>query len=180
MKGIVFTEFLEMVEKEFGLIVADKIVTSSDLKSGGVYTAVGTYEHAEIVQLVTQLSIETKIPINDLLLAYGQYFFKVVEDSYPDFFKGVPNAFSFLSSIENYIHVEVLKLYPDAELPHFDITQPEENTLVMIYYSERKMASFARGLINASILYFKEEIDIKVEDLSGDGSEVKFTLNKVK
>lgn len=178
MKGIVFTEFLEMVEKEFGMLVADKIVTESELKSGGAYTAVGTYDHAEMVQLVTQLSNETKLSISDLLLAYGEYFFKVLVDSYPVFFKDVPNAFAFLSSIENYIHVEVLKLYPDAELPSFDISQKGDKVLEMVYHSERKLAAFARGLINSSIKYFKEEISIETEDLSGDGSEVKFILTK--
>lgn len=29
-------------------------------------------------------------------------------------------AFQFLKNIENYIHVEVRKLYPDAELPTFE------------------------------------------------------------
>jgi len=178
MKGIVFTEFLEMVEQEFGLLVADKIVTESKLESGGVYTAVGTYNHAEMVQLVTRLSEETKTPINSLLLAYGEYFFKVLADSYPSFFEGVPTAFSFLSSIENYIHVEVLKLYPDAELPRFDISQPSEKVLEMVYHSERKMAAFARGLLNSSIKFFDEEIAILSEDFSGDGSRVKFTLIK--
>jgi len=178
MKGIVFTEFLDMVERKFGMIVADKIVSNSTLASEGVYTSVGTYEHAEMVQLVTQLSNETKLPIKDLLLVYGEHFFKVLADSYPSFFKGVPNAFSFLSSIENYIHVEVLKLYPDAELPRFDIVEVDENTLEMTYYSERKMAAFARGLLNSSIKFFNEDISIESEDLSGDGGKVKFILIK--
>ena len=40
MKGIVFTEFLEMVEDQ----------------SGGAYTSVGTYDHNEIFRLVNCLS----------------------------------------------------------------------------------------------------------------------------
>lgn len=178
MKGIVFTEFLEMVEREFGLIIADKIISKSSLKSQGVYTAVGTYNHSEMVQLVTHLSEEINVPPDQLLLTYGEHFFQVLADSYPGFFKGVPNAFAFLSSIENYIHVEVLKLYPDAELPRFDIIRLNENTLEMTYHSERKMAAFARGLLNSAVLFFKESIKIESEDLSGNGSIVKFTLHK--
>ena len=176
MKGIVFTEFLEMVEKEFGYVVADKIVSQSNLKSNGVYTSIGTYEHSEMVQLLGHLSDEIDVPINTLLLVYGEYFFTVLVDSYPAFFKDIPNAFTFLSGIENHIHVEVLKLYPEAELPRFEISRLNENTLQMIYYSERKMAAFARGLINSSIKYFKEDISINTDDISGDGGIVKFTL----
>jgi hypothetical protein len=34
MKGIVFTEFLDLVEDKFGLEVLDKIITQSNLESG--------------------------------------------------------------------------------------------------------------------------------------------------
>ena len=33
MKGIVFTEFLELVEDKFGLETVDEIINNSDLKS---------------------------------------------------------------------------------------------------------------------------------------------------
>lgn len=178
MKGIVFTEFLDMVEREFGIVVADNIVTNSELPSGGAYTAVGTYNHAEMVQLVTNLSKETNIPADDLLLTYAEHFFSVLADSYPAFIKGIPSAFDFFSSIENHIHVEVLKLYPDAELPRFETVLLNEKTLEMTYYSERKMASFARGLLNSAVVHFKEDITINQEDISGDGGVVKFTLVK--
>ena len=76
MKGIVFAEFLEMVESNFGLETVDAIIENSDLPSGGAYTSVGTYEFSEMLQLVTQLSTITKIPINDLLYTFGLYLFE--------------------------------------------------------------------------------------------------------
>ena len=33
MKGIIFTEFLELVEEKFGLTMVDKIIEQSDLES---------------------------------------------------------------------------------------------------------------------------------------------------
>jgi hypothetical protein len=36
MKGIVFAEFLELVEEKFGLEVVDRILQASTLPSGGV------------------------------------------------------------------------------------------------------------------------------------------------
>ena len=45
MKGIVFTEFLEMVEDKFSADMVDDIIDDCDLASGGAYTAVGTYPH---------------------------------------------------------------------------------------------------------------------------------------
>ena len=48
MKGIVFTEFLDLVEAKFGAEVLEEMLDAADLKSGGAYTAVGYYDHAEM------------------------------------------------------------------------------------------------------------------------------------
>ena len=47
--------------------MADTIIEASDLELQGAYTSLGTYDHDEIVQLVTHLSDETKISVPDLI-----------------------------------------------------------------------------------------------------------------
>ncbi|MEM8895380.1 MAG: heme NO-binding domain-containing protein, partial [Bacteroidota bacterium] len=145
MKGIVFTELLEMVEDTFGDEVLDKVIESSDLPNNGSYSAVGTYDHAELVRIVVSLSSEVNVEIPDLLKTYGRHIFKVFGRNYPQFFDGVDDAFSFLESIENHIHVEVRKLYPEAELPTFDSERINDKELRLTYYSTRKMGDFAHG-----------------------------------
>jgi hypothetical protein len=178
MKGIVFTEFLEMVEQRFGYETADKLLTQSNLKSGGAYTSVGTYEFAEMVQLLTALNKETGIEISVLLKEYGLYFFDVLKTGYPQFLERTNNAFDFLTSIENHIHVEVRKLYPDAELPSFDTQKTTESSMEMIYRSERRMSDFAEGLIEKSLEYFGESAHISKENLNETGSIVKFIIKR--
>ena len=51
MKGIVFVQFVEMVEEKFGLATADRIIEQSKLSTNGAYTSVGTYDHTELLQL---------------------------------------------------------------------------------------------------------------------------------
>ena len=82
-----------------------------------------------------------------------------------------------MSSIDSHIHVEVLKLYPEASLPRFE-TIMEGDLMSMIYTSQRKMASFAQGLIEGSIEYFREDYKVSREDIKDDGSKVKFTLTR--
>ena len=53
MKGMVFTEFLEMVESTFSADMVDDIIDDSAPPSGGAYTSVGTYDHQELVGMVT-------------------------------------------------------------------------------------------------------------------------------
>ena len=75
MKGIVFTQFLEMVEDQFGYGLVDQLLTETDLPSGGIYTTVGTYDHAEMINIVRKLSQKMDVPVPDLLRAYGRYNF---------------------------------------------------------------------------------------------------------
>ncbi len=179
MKGIVFTEFFEMVEQAHGYEMVDQLIMDNDLPSGGVYTAIGTYAHKEMVTLVVDLGKKTATSVPILLHAFGKHVFGTFEKGYPMFFKGANNAFDFLESIEKYIHVEVKKLYPDAQLPRFTTRRIDDNTLEMIYHSERSMADFALGLIEKTFEHYGEKATIKREDLVENGSEVQFLIEKI-
>lgn len=178
MKGFVFTEFLEMVEEAHGYELVDKLLLESHLPSGGNYTSVGTYDHAEMIALVTKLSEHLNVPTGQLLRTYGQYMFSSFKRDYGMFINRSDSAFDLLSSIQQYIHVEVRKLYPDAELPHFTITQPAPNRLVMHYESERKLADFAHGLIEGCLAHFGEEAVVTESRRTADGSDVIFEITK--
>ncbi len=179
MKGIVFTEFLEMVEAKFGDEMVDKIIDDAALPSGGIYTAIGTYDHQELLALVTLLSEHSKLPIPQLVEAFGHQLFGQFLAGYPGFFFGISSSLDFLANVENYIHVEVLKLYPDAELPSFEYDRSIPGTLIMTYRSSRPFAALALGLVKGCIEHFAEEIELSVEDLSfGKGTAMKFTLVK--
>ena len=175
MKGIVFTELCEMVEKKFGIEVLNNIVENAQLSTDGVYSAVGTYDASDLFKMVAHLSSQTGVKPQDLIHAYGRYFFKTLFDNYPVFFEH-SNSFDFLKTIDSHIHVEVKKLYPDAELPSFSYEE-RENTLELKYSSERRLHMFALGLIEKTIEYYDEKIDIELLD-SQNNTKV-FRLTKV-
>lgn len=175
MKGVVFTEFFELVEQTWGLDMIDDLIESCDLPSGGVYTAVGTYDHQEIVQLVVELSRRSEIPVPDLLRTYGEFLFGRFVLLYPKFFGEIDSALDFLEKVENYIHVEVKKLYPDAMLPRFDTTRIDENNLSMVYLSERHLQDVAHGLILGCCKHFGDECEVTMAEPEEDDS-VRFTI----
>jgi uncharacterized protein with GYD domain len=179
MKGIVFTAFIEMVEQKFSLKTLDTIITNAQLPSGGSYTTLGTYDHSEMIQLVVMLSEQSGIPVADLVKVFGEYLFVQLVEMYPQFVDTNRTLFEFLLKIDSYIHVEVLKLYPDAELPGFEYETSGPDVLVMIYRSSRPFADLAEGLILGSIRHYGEAVDIQREDLSnGPVNTARFTLTK--
>ena len=183
MKGIVFTEFLEMVEDKFGSETADDIIESANLPSGGAYTSVGTYHHEEILSLVSRLSVVSSIEVPTLVKAFGQFLFKRLFDRFiagnPEFPDRVKTTFDFLESVESHIHVEVNKLYPDAELPNFDCRRIPPNQFEMVYRSKRPFGDLAEGLILACIQHFGESISLHRDNLEEKtGKVVRFLLTQ--
>lgn len=176
MKGIVFTEFLDMVEQEFGLKTLDKIITASQLESNAVYTSVGTYDFFEMQKLIGNLSIETGIPVDVLIYTYGKFFFKVLTRLHSDIFSLYNSPIDMLASIENHIHVQVRKIYPGAELPTFKIIDQKENSLEMIYFSERSMYMFAKALMEKTFEHYHKNCNIELELMNKDGSQVRFKI----
>lgn len=176
MKGIVFTEFLELVENKFGYEIVDKIITNSKLASNGVYTSIGTYDYREIFTLVEALSKEIEIDVSELMTVYGKHFYYKLVESYPIFFKD-QTLFTLLASIDNHIHVEVQKLYPEAELPKFEPDIINKSKMILTYSSERKMADFAKGLIYSAMEHFGVQGKLTSTILDDKGQVVKFEIH---
>jgi len=178
MKGIIFTEFLELVEEKFGLEMVDTIITQSELKSGGIYTAVGTYEFGEMLQLISHLSENTDISIDDLLMVYAEHLFAALIKTHPNLVEHYKDPMDLLASIENHIHVEVQKIYPDAQLPTFDLEERTDSKMVMVYKSDKALYMLGKGLMLETFKLFKVPAKIDFEKLNEEGTEVRFIINK--
>lgn len=178
MKGVVFTEFLEMVEDHFSADMVDDIIDDAQLPHGGVYTAVGTYPHGEIVAMVVALSQRSGVAVPDLIRAFGQHLFGRFVQAYPRFFTGVQGTFHFLSGIEDIIHAEVLKLYPDAELPRFIVEHHDVNKLVLLYQSPRHFEDLAEGLMHGCVAHFGEPIQITRDTTTNPQDAQRFVLTR--
>lgn len=168
-----------MVESTFGDEMIDTILSSCDLESGGAYSAVGTYDHTELVQMVVALSGQTGIEVPALVEAFGTYLFGRFLELFPVFFEH-ETSFEFLNSIHDVVHVEVLKLYPDAGLPSFESQISEDKrTLHFEYHSSRHFADLAVGLMKGAFAHWGEDVHIDIEDrTTGEKQVVMFTCTR--
>jgi len=178
VKGILFTEFITLVDNAFGADVTEDVISACELASGGAYTSVGTYSHTEFIQLLGALSTNTSIPARELCLTYGKYLFGRFSVLYPKMFEDKLPLFDFLMEIDGRIHGEVRKLYPEAELPKLDAKMVGPGTLEIFYSSKRSFGDAAEGLLLGAIEHFAEEVEIQREDLEreGEGQCVRFLL----
>lgn len=179
MKGIVFTEFTAFVEGRAGLDPLDRIIDAAVGESGGAYTALGTYNHREMLGLVDALATETGQTPEALMTAFGEHLFHRFAEMNPAFVAGLDHPFPFLEQVETYIHMEVRKLYPDAELPTIATERPDAATLCVTYRSRRPFAALAHGLVEGCLDHFGAPVTLRArEDLPGEGpgTAARFTL----
>jgi PAS domain S-box-containing protein len=178
MKGLVFSQFIDMVEDRFGPDLLERIIASADLPSGGVYSSLGTYDFEEMESLVGALSRETGTDAGQLIKAFGMHMFGRLVSLYPQFLEGEASTMTFVPKVENYIHHEVRKLYPDATLPSFVIEEEGSERLVFVYQSPRPLSDMAEGMLLGCVDHFGEDIELHRQDLpaTDGGGRARFTL----
>lgn len=175
MKGIIFTEFLDVVENRFGLEVCQQMLDDADVD--GVYTAVGSYDHRVLVKMIVCLSKITGVSPEALQEVYGEALFVRLLTTMPLDNGAKPNGtFSFIERVERHIHIEVKKLYPNANPPQFDFISQSSAQMVLDYISARCFSHVCLGLIRGCAQHFNEDMEIEMEPVNQDQSHVRFTL----
>jgi hypothetical protein len=171
VKGIVFTEFMDHVEAGHGHQFLDDVIESSDAETKGGYTAVGTYPCAELVQLISVFSSKTGLNIPEILIGFGKQLAVTFKRDFPSYFDEI-DYFDFVECVENRIHVDVLKLYPDAELPRFETVERTSEKLVIDYISSRALEHLALGLFQGTAAEFGESISIEMDTYTREGTRI--------
>ncbi|MEA1956676.1 MAG: heme NO-binding domain-containing protein [Campylobacterota bacterium] len=119
----------------------------------------------------------TDIPIPTLLEVYGVHLFPKLINVLPQFNNQDTDLLEFIESVENHIHVEVRKLYPDAELPTFEVVNSNSNELQFNYISKKNIPQLAKGLILGASKHFNKKLDVDFKHTE-DG-KILFTVKKV-
>jgi hypothetical protein len=179
LKGIVFTQLLEMVEEKFGFDISDEILERANLE--GLYTQAGNYPFAELYKIIKELSTTTNTPINDLIVEYGKYLFPKLIGLYPHSVLAYKSSFEFIANVEKVIHPEVKKLYPDSVLPSFDLISVDEKKMELMYNSNKPLMDFAKGLMIGCAEYYNENTEVSYKTLESDSNQFRaiFTIKKI-
>ena len=170
MLGIVFNEFLNVVEESKGLDYLEDLLESQNLSSGGAYSSLGDYEVQELVTLVVAFSDEMNLSVDELLAQFGSHLSNVFHQKYPEYFEE-PTLFDFLEKLDNHIHENVKKLYSTASPPRFVTKRDSPTTMQLQYISKNSFHSLAVGLVKGCAHMFKEEVNVDLQ-LTEEGTYI--------
>lgn len=177
MKGVIFTEFLDYIESQYGIPVSDQVITTSGIPEDRAYIASGTYPFSELQQLIGTTHAATGMPVPELLSNFGCHMFAALISRFPSLADGCEDAYSLMLDVDRKIHVEVGKLFPDAELPHIKAEAVDENTIRFEYRSPRGLADFAEGMLRGCFRHFGEDFELSRRELGAQaGQHAEFIL----
>jgi len=180
MKGVIFRSFLDFAEQEFGLEFVDSMIESVATNSAGAYANTGTYPAEELFGMVGFLVEAQNMDQSTLLRSFGEYTFGVLANRYADMIAGFSDTLDCVMNLDQTIHRNVLKLYPDAELPQMDAQHAAApDALVLEYRSTRPLMHMAHGLLLGCVKHYGDSVEIQLRDKSGGvGNHAQFVLTR--
>ncbi len=158
MKGVLFNVVEDVVTEAMSADAWDDVVEDSDV--AGAYTSLGTYPDEELGRIVHSTAEAAGLSESETLRLTGRLGFKHLVRRAPHLIEGMEDWRVVIESLDEIIHPEVRKIYPDADVPRFD-TMIDGAALIVDYRSKRGLCALADGLIVGSGEWF--DVDLAVE-----------------
>lgn len=171
MKGIIFNITESFLTDNYGEDKFDEIITACNLITQEPFVAPGTYPDEDLLEIVAKASVILGLTPAQFLKKLGHYTFLQLSTKYPVFVAPYKHPKDFLKTIEDIVHVEVRKLYKDTYLPTFQYSEPSDDSLIITYYSKRKLYKLMEGLIDGVAEHFKTPIEQQHSVYEKDGLE---------
>ena len=180
MKGVVFREFLEFADAQFGETATEALIEECNPESGGAYVSTGYYPFEELTDLLDAARRRSGACPQSLLESFGGSLARSFTQSHARYFDEAKDLFDLLDRVDRHIHVEVRRLYPDAELPSFETVSRDETQMALDYSSPRKLQSLAKGLIETAARHYGEEVAVTLEPYpDADERTARITVRRV-
>lgn len=179
MKGDLFRGFYDFVITNYSEEVLDNLLDTCDLDSGGAYTNVGYYPHAEMLTLVQKFSEIHDLDIDDLLVDFGHHMFTILAKGSLPFIEKQKDSLEFLSKVEDEIHTGVKKIHEKANPPILNPIKYSNGYLELEYTSHRNLPQLALGLIQGAANHYNDDVEITVKDKISTQASTVFCITRM-
>ncbi|NML94076.1 heme NO-binding domain-containing protein [Novosphingobium olei] len=159
MKGVIFNLLEEAIVAEHGVAAWVDIMDLAGAR--GTYSSLGSYPDEELYAIVDHAAAGLALPVPDVLRWFGQGAIPRLAERYPTLFANHRGSRSFITSVNDVIHLEVRKLYAGAACPHFHFYDLADGRLAMAYQSRRQLCHLAHGFVLGTAAFFGDAIDVE-------------------
>lgn len=157
VKGIMFNLLQGVVQEKLHEAMWDDML--DDVGSDVGFTSLGMYDDALMLRLIDALAARTSSTRDDTLRWFGRHAFPKLDERYPDLVRVYGCTADLVGHLDHVIHPEVHKVYPDAELPSFQVRDTEDG-LIITYRSAKRLCALAEGFIFGAASVFDESVEL--------------------
>ena len=172
MLGPIFQHFEAFVIDAMGEDVWEEVIMRSELSEpDAAYSSLGMYPDSDLGALLNTSVDLSGLEASVLLERFGIFLLMRFSERFPAYFESTDGVISFLTSVDRHIHVQVRKLYPEAETPSVLVQHAPDGSVTVSYSSERKLCALARGMIKGAIDYYGRSGSIEEVQCMHDGAD---------
>lgn len=178
MHGLINKSIEELVTTQFGADKWEEAKRKSGVKED-YFISNQTYEDEITFDLVVSIAEVLEISTSDVLKAFGEWWIlKTGRERYGTLMEsGGSSLRDFLINLPSF-HTRVMFMFPNISPPEFKISDIEEKSLHVHYYSTRMgLSDFVIGLLQGLSKLF--DTPIRIEQLSFKDSKGSHDIYKV-
>ena len=154
MKGIIFDVFEKFVQANWGADFFEEVLEATELETQEPFVGPGTYPDADLFALVSTAIERLGVSLDDALQLFGHFAFAHLAQTLPGGVSAYEHPADLLAAVDSIIHVEVRKLYPDAQTPKVEVSDRDGDSLVLSYESRRQLCPLLLGLLEGAAEHF--------------------------
>ncbi len=170
MYGIVNKAIQDLITEGYGVEKWEAVKERSEIDIDYFLSNV-PYDDAVTYKLAVAASEELGITVGEVLIAFGEYWIlNTGKQKYSALMEsGGDNLRDFLINLPNF-HNRIMLIYPNLTPPEFRVSNVEERSLHLHYYSKRVgLQEFVRGLLQGLGKFFGVPVTIDLIQHRDDG-----------
>jgi len=172
MKGIIFNILENLIIEKFGDETMEEIYAEANFSADAPpFIGPETYPDSDLYAMVILLSQKSNLPVDDLIFEFGKFMFHVLADNYPVFLENISSPIGFLKNVNDIIHVEVKKLFEEANPPTVIVEEINQNQCKLFYKSERKLCKLLEGLLEGVADHFGQKVSYSHQKCMQDDND---------
>ncbi len=171
MYGIVNKAIQDLVVTNFGEPLWERVKEKSGVDID-YFLSNEPYDDDITYRLAQAVSVETKMSLPDVFVAFGEWWvLKTTKEKYGTLLQaGGANLRKFLVNLPAF-HNRIMLMYPKLTPPEFKVSNLEENSVHLHYYSKREgLQEFVQGLLQGLGKLYEAPAEVVLLQSRNDGN----------
>ncbi len=155
MKGFFLDEFLNFLEEKHSWRLAEDVVESAGVESGGLYLWLNDYPASEFDRLLHATATQLGRDANDIAREFGRHLFGYLQRRFPELLAGAMDSFSFLAQLPTRLALKFDYWFKRDNQPGV-LVMSEDGRLHIRLRAAPWQVMVAAGLVEEALAYFRD------------------------